>query len=197
MNCIHPNFSEKQETLSEMPKGFRKCKQCQEVFEKRSPLDMFCSPACGSAYKKQKAISKNGLLQPKPTRSSASKSRVLHSNGSTYSEKEVFERIWGTDPRKRVSFVTGRPLPDYHNAYPWYFSHILPKARNRYPMFKYYQRNIVLKTFEEHTEWEHHQYRIKDNPVWGHVFRLQEELKEEYEQHRQLYEAGEVEYYKT
>jgi len=34
--------------------GKRKCKQCSEVFNKRSPLDMFCSGACGYAYKREK-----------------------------------------------------------------------------------------------------------------------------------------------
>lgn len=33
----------------------RKCKVCSEVFTKRSPLDMFCSPTCAIAYKKKPA----------------------------------------------------------------------------------------------------------------------------------------------
>lgn len=31
----------------------RKCKTCSEVFQKRSPLDMFCSPTCAIEYKKK------------------------------------------------------------------------------------------------------------------------------------------------
>ena len=31
--------------------GKRKCKVCSEVFNKRSPLDMFCSPACAYEHK--------------------------------------------------------------------------------------------------------------------------------------------------
>lgn len=179
-----------------MPKGFRKCKECEKVFKKRFPLDMFCSPNCESSYKKKKQTEKNGLLRTKPLRSVPAKGKRISNGASSLSERDVFEQIWGTEPELRKSFVTGKTLPDIHNAYPWYFSHILPKGKNRYPMFKYYKRNIVLKTFEEHTEWEHHQYRIKDDPKWKHVFDLQQELKEEYEEHRRLYEAGEVEYYK-
>lgn len=39
-----------------MDYGTRKCKQCQEVFTKRSPLDMFCSPKC--FYDNKKSIEK-------------------------------------------------------------------------------------------------------------------------------------------
>ena len=31
----------------------RKCKTCSEVFQKRAPLDMFCSPTCAIEYKKK------------------------------------------------------------------------------------------------------------------------------------------------
>lgn len=31
----------------------RKCKTCSEVFQKKSPLDMFCSPRCAIEYKKK------------------------------------------------------------------------------------------------------------------------------------------------
>jgi len=38
--------------------GKRKCKVCSEVFNKRSPLDMFCSSTCAYNYKKKPAKSK-------------------------------------------------------------------------------------------------------------------------------------------
>jgi hypothetical protein len=157
---------------------------------------MFCRSGCASAYKKEKQEKKNGSLPAKSTGSRAPKRKTVLDNGSPIGEREVFERIWGTEPNERRSFVTGLLLPDINNAYPWYFSHILPKGGGRYPMFKYYARNIVLKTFEEHTEWEHHQYRIIGDDRWKHVFALQEDLKKEYQEHRQMYEAGKVEYYK-
>jgi len=38
-----------------MPKNTRKCKICKEVFTKKQPLQMVCSPKCGYEYaKKQK-----------------------------------------------------------------------------------------------------------------------------------------------
>ena len=42
--------------MSELNK--RKCKTCSEVFQKRSPLDMFCSSKCAFEYKKNKSTSK-------------------------------------------------------------------------------------------------------------------------------------------
>ena len=63
-------------------------------------------------------------------------------------------------------------------------------------MFRFYDRNIVLKTFQEHEKWEHHQYQLQDDPKWDHVFKLKEELIAEYDQHRQDYLQGKVEYYK-
>lgn len=182
-----------------MSKGTRKCKQCGEVFTKRMPLDMFCSSLCGRLYQKEKRDKKlnNGPVPVKSSRSRLPQRTTVLVNGSPVGEREVFERIWGAEPAERRSFVTGFLLPDIHNAYPWYFSHILPKGKNRYPMFRFYDRNVVLKTFEEHTAWEHHQYRLKDNPQWDHVFRRQEELKIEYDQHKADYEQGKVEYYKT
>jgi hypothetical protein len=40
--------------------GKRKCKVCSEVFNKRSPLDMFCSSKCAFSYDKKPSKS----LQP-------------------------------------------------------------------------------------------------------------------------------------
>jgi len=36
----------------------RKCKTCSEVFQKKTPLDMFCSSECGYAYKRKKDSAK-------------------------------------------------------------------------------------------------------------------------------------------
>ena len=99
-------------------------------------------------------------------------------NGSELSESDVFRSIWVK--QARVSFVTGKPLRDQTNARAWYFSHLLAKGKNKYPRFKYYEKNIVLMEFEEHQLWEYHKYRIKDDPQWKHVFELEQELKQEY-----------------
>jgi hypothetical protein len=46
--------------------GKRKCKVCSEVFNKRSPLDMFCSIKCNIIYKNDKAQKKATKSPPKP-----------------------------------------------------------------------------------------------------------------------------------
>ncbi len=37
-------------------------------------------------------------------------------------------------------------------------------------------------TLEEHNTWEINQYKIKDDPMWSHVFKLKEELINEYKE---------------
>ena len=101
--------------------------------------------------------------------------------------------IWEESPR--VSFITKRRLPDTEDARSYYFSHVLPKGKAKYPMFKYYKKNIVLKTLQEHELWEHHKYKLRDLPQWREVFELERQLKKEYQQHKQDYESGRTEEY--
>ena len=46
--------------------GKRKCKQCSEVFNKRSPLDMFCSVKCMYVYDAEKNKKKSAKSPRKP-----------------------------------------------------------------------------------------------------------------------------------
>ena len=96
-------------------------------------------------------------------------------------EGDLFKEIWESTPiEERVSFVTGLPLPDVNNAYSYYFSHVLKKGS--YKHFRLYKKNIVFMTLEEHNTWEINQYKIKDDPMWSHVFKLKEELINEYKE---------------
>jgi len=52
-------------------------------------------------------------------------------------------------------------------------------------------------TFQEHETWEYKKYTIKDDQQWKHVFELEEELKQEYVQHKKDYENGLSEYFKS
>lgn len=94
-------------------------------------------------------------------------------------QKELFLEIW--NERDHVSGVSGKPLFGFSFTY---FSHVLPKGKNQYPKFKLYKKNIMLKTWEEHELWEHHQYKLKDLPEWQHVFKLKEELINEYNENK-------------
>lgn len=129
-------------------------------------------------------------------RSRTPKRETVQVNGSDIGEREIFEQIWlGLEPKERVSFVTGKQLPDQHSARAWYFSHVLPKGRSKYPMFKFYRKNIVLMTFNEHQLWEYQKYKIKGDPKWAHVFELEKQLKDEYREHKREYESGGTEEY--
>ena len=162
----------------------RKCKQCESVFQKFSPLQMFCSQSCERKYKAERQ------------RIKISKVAQKKANGEP-KEADIFREIWESlKPNERVSFVTGKVLSDNENARAWYFSHVLPKGKAKYPMFKYYKKNIVLKEFKEHELWELHQKDLEGNPLWDNVFRLKEELIEEYKEHLKLFKEGCVEYYK-
>lgn len=58
--------------------GKRKCKNCQEVFDKRSPLDMFCSTRCGYSYKAENDSKKSAKSNPKPIAKFSSKRKKRH-----------------------------------------------------------------------------------------------------------------------
>jgi endogenous inhibitor of DNA gyrase (YacG/DUF329 family) len=174
--------------MSETKQIKRNCKECKNVFIKVHPLNPFCSIKCATKYKNRKQREK---IQ-------SSRAKKQESEQGFFSEQEVFRDIWESKtPIERVSFVTGKVLSDPHNARAWYFSHVLPKGKAKFPMFKYYKKNIVLKEFNEHELWEIHQKKIIDNPLWKKVFELKEELLEEYKEHLKLFEQGLVEYYKV
>lgn len=167
----------------------RKCKECNEVFQKVSPLQSICSRACEYKYKSKKVRKKVSVKK---------QAEVFNMAGEKLSESNVFKEIWLDKlPNERKSFVTGKVLSDPTDARAWYFSHILAKGKAKYPMFKYYKKNIQLKEFDEHHTWEYKQKDIINNPLWSHVFQLKEELIEEYAQHLKLFELNLVEYYKT
>ena len=175
-----------EDCLKESKKRGDKCEE-KWIVNKRPPLCNY--------HKLKRKNGSNSNVQRKRGRVSVSKKNNLRHNGG--SEKELFNKIWtDREPNERRSFVTGMRLPDIYNARAWYFSHILPKGKGRYPMFKYYEKNIVLKTLEEHELWENHKYKLRTHPDWGPVFHLEEELKQEYIEHKELYEQGKVEYYK-
>lgn len=165
----------------------RPCKQCSTEFQKEYSLQMFCSSPCASKYNRAKTNEKH----------SVKKSKEQTSSQPNLKESVIFKEIWDSfPPEKRNSFVTGKPLSDQLNARAWYFSHILPKGKAKYPMFKFYKKNIVLKEFAEHEAWEYKKYELAGDPLWEHVFALRYALLKEYEKHLKLFNLGLVEYYK-
>lgn len=111
------------------------------------------------------------------------------------SESLMFNILWRHLPRK--SFVSGLPLKMFPHKHPlWYnlFAHVLSKAKNRYPHFKLYFKNIVFLTPHEHFLYDQGtgaariQYALeveersrgKSTVDWARLDILREDLKEEY-----------------
>ena len=92
-------------------------------------------------------------------------------------EKEIFLEIW--EERPHHSQISGEPI---HEATASNFMHVLPKAQNKYPLFKLNKQNIVLATDEEHFLWDNMRYKIINDPKWQWVFQLETSLKKQYKE---------------
>ena len=90
-------------------------------------------------------------------------------------EAALFETIWNTRPR--ISFINGESLQSFTVDK---FAHVLPKGV--YKLWKLNEKNIVLMTVGQH----HRQHNVarsileKEHPGWIKFFKLQDELREEY-----------------
>jgi len=102
-------------------------------------------------------------------------------------ELALFRSIWATRPH--ISFISGREIEFFH---PIHFAHVLPKGKNKYPLFKLYDKNVVILTEREHTLYDQGtmqsraQYSeecLDEGFVcdWQKLFTLRDELKKEYE----------------
>lgn len=91
-------------------------------------------------------------------------------------EYVLYETIWATRPH--VSWLSGAELGEELNV--MCFSHILSKGA--YPGFRLYDKNIILKTPQEHHDWHNilREKLLEKNHDWQKVFDLEQELKEEY-----------------
>lgn len=86
-------------------------------------------------------------------------------------EAKVFQAI--LEQRGPYSQISGQYLGEGFN--PWWFSHVVPKSIA--PELRLDERNIILKTPDEHATWENKKHTIRDNPKWKWVFELEEQLK--------------------
>jgi len=96
-------------------------------------------------------------------------------------EINIFMEIWKERPHK--SELSGKPL---HILKVSHFAHILSKAQNKYPKYKYFKKNIWLLTEEEHylldhgTEKQRQQYAEENNISWEPLYAYRETLRELY-----------------
>lgn len=132
----------------------------------------FCPPgtkrliAVKKGYCKEHNASVKGKVS-KPIQKTAIKKRFKKPTG----EYAMFIEIWNERPH--YSEVSGRYLGDEMNVQ--YMSHILSKGA--YPGFRLNPDNIMLKTAEEHAEWE---FGNTDHPMWDKVKEKKEQLKYKY-----------------
>ncbi len=119
--------------------------------------------------------------RPKPVRKRA------QSKGP--SQLTIFKQIW--QERPHFSELSGLPLvrmpegeeweDEYHvRAWVSQFSHLLPKGT--YKKYKADKRNIILKTTEEHEQWEtikNKERLLSLDPRWGWIIECYEQLKRE------------------
>ncbi len=91
-------------------------------------------------------------------------------------EAQIFEEI--SEEREWRCFVTGIELRELKAST---FAHILPKALNKYPLFKLYKPNIQLVADEIHYAWDFKpRSELRKDPRFNKLFELEEKLKEEY-----------------
>lgn len=91
-------------------------------------------------------------------------------------EAEVFAEI--AEEREWICFVSSQGLLELTATQ---FMHVLPKALNKYPLFKLYKPNIQLATNEVHYLWDHTpRSELKKDRRFDKLFALEEQLKQEY-----------------
>lgn len=110
--------------------------------------------------------------------------------GARLTQVALFKQIWLFSDKR--SFVSGLFLREYMNTDLFFncFAHVLPKAQNKYPYFKYYAKNIRLVTpgehglFDQGTEKERKTYAKEvETADWQPLYDLRDELKEEYKKY--------------
>lgn len=75
---------------------------------------------------------------------------------ATLKDREFFLEIW--NEREHVDFETGQPI--YGDPLTLYFHHVLAKRPDAYPQFRYEKWNIVLVSWDTHTNCENHRWKI-------------------------------------
>ncbi len=91
-------------------------------------------------------------------------------------ESDLFSEI--AEEREWICFVYGDILTELK---PQQFAHVLPKALNKYPLFKLNPRNIVLLSDKAHYLWDFGvRAELRKDERFNALFELEEELKKEY-----------------
>ena len=89
-------------------------------------------------------------------------------------EKDIFDKIWSE--REHVSEINGEPLGEFNV---FFFAHILPKGKNKYPHFKLREDNTCLMTIAQHHNWDNARHKCT-GPEWNWLYEKEASLKDEY-----------------
>lgn len=93
-------------------------------------------------------------------------------------ESDVFAEI--AEEREWKCIVTGEPL---YELKPQQFMHVLPKALNKYPLFKLHKPNIQLASDAVHYAWDFTpRGELRKDPRFDVLFEMEAKLIEEYKQ---------------
>lgn len=150
-------------------------------------LCQYCNHEKKQKQKCSKAVSENESINRKfhngtsqsihiPSKQKGSKIQSIRKGTG---EAAVFKKI--AEENEPKCFVCGRYIGELTASN---FAHILPKALNKYPLFKLNQNNIKLFCHDSYSSC-HHRFdkeprsTLKE-PMWHKVFALEEELKQEY-----------------
>lgn len=152
-----------------------KCSECNDGKEKylakRHPA------LCGYHYKivqQKKSFEKN---KDKPKKIYYLKRTPLTYKRKVTGEKILFQEIWDS-MEKHECFISGESISEFHIRN---FAHVIPKGKNKYPLFKLKKENIVLVHYEAHYLWDNGlRSELKELPEWDKMFSLEAELKAEY-----------------
>lgn len=91
-------------------------------------------------------------------------------------ERNVFAEI--LKERGAISQISGTRIGFMSPAN---FIHVLAKGQNKFPKFKLYKKNIIIGTWNEHHQYDNGSHEeLRKNPLWKWVFKLRDELIEEY-----------------
>lgn len=110
---------------------------------------------------------------PKPEKSEKKKTAYVFKKKPT-GEAAVFKKIW--EERGPYSQINNEYLGEYNV---WYFAHVIPKGKNKYPHFKLLPANIILMSYSQHHLWDNNRTKCV-GPEWDFMHELEAELKAAY-----------------
>jgi hypothetical protein len=152
------------------------CEVCNDGKEKQ--LAKKRPPLCGYHYsieQRKKSAEKN-KDKPKKVQKQLKRTPLSYKRKAT-GELELMKSIWD-NMEEHKSFISGNPIYEFNVSC---MAHVLAKAKNKYPKFKLNPDNIKLLTYEEHFKWDNApRSELIKLPEWDKMFKLEEELKQEY-----------------